>query len=185
MKKLFFVALLVGVATYCGDTGKPFKDLTGFEDGQTSHWKSSDFVVGSDTCNFFDSEITPASMFSNKDFTISINGSSLILDTDIALPLLEDAILVATSDIFSEDEAQVDPFFSYEKTYVDCTGTIDEDFSIQTAANQSDTGGTTLDVIWTHTETDSSSVSGACSDKWEGPLPCTTVLTFTLTEVTD
>lgn len=136
-------------------------------------WTSGDLTIIGDECEFFD----PNEMLT---FAITIDGSTVTMEvTDppgIGLQVstdnydpADDAVLltgIATNDEFPP--CVVELADAFELSLDDPDSSLDENVTVQ--------------VTWSHSETDVSDTVGDCQGEWFVDLPCSGEATFTLTQ---
>lgn len=134
-------------------------------------WTTAGLTIVGDECEFFVDE--------PLEFVITIQGSTVIMeDAD------PQSSLAVSTDSYSPEQNQV--LLTGQTTNEDfppCVAGLDDAF--QLALDDPDTSldmNDTVQVTWTHVETDESAVEGDCEGEWFVSLPCSGEATFTLTQ---
>ena len=163
MKKTY-ISMLASAALLVGCGGS----------ADTTTWTVSNLNVVSDGCELNDPMDPLAGLFD-----ITIDGSTVTF----AHTTLE---IEGTSTTFSEQDNEVIATNSREDSTsaAPCTAKLDDAFTISvTDEDRRLENNSELQVSWNHQESDVSSTPGACGGNvWFVDLPCTSVLTFTLTK---
>lgn len=141
--------------------------------GEKTTWTVSNVNALSDTCDLHD----PSDPLSGT-FDITIDGKNVTF----AHTNLE---IEGTSSTFSEQDNEVVATNTREdfSTVPPCTARLDDSFTIMVAdEDRRLENNSELQVRWNHAESDVSNNIGDCAGQWFVDLPCSSVITFTLTK---
>ncbi len=129
-------------------------------------------IVGDD-CDFFLDE--------PLEFEITIQGSNVLMEDADPQSSLE-----ASTDSYSPEQDEVTLMGSTENSnFPPCVVQLDDVFQLLLGDSEASLDeNTTLEVTWTHSETDVSATVGDCAGEWFVPLPCAGEAMFTLTQQT-